>query len=73
MCTCRPLLTGLGGPQAAEVVRGVAQRLARGGVVLDQAGPVLAVSRRADDQAAGPELARLVDILVNATRARAVA
>lgn len=44
--------------------------LARGGVVLDQAGPVLAVSRRADDHAAAPALARLVDMLIDATRAR---
>ncbi|MFC6012542.1 Fic family protein [Nocardia lasii] len=44
--------------------------LARGGVVLDQAGPVLAVSRRADDHAAALVLVRLVDVLIDATRAR---
>ncbi|MEV0462956.1 Fic family protein [Nocardia tengchongensis] len=45
--------------------------LARAGVILDQAGPVLAVSRRAADDATPSELVRLVDMLINATRARA--
>ncbi|MFI9504610.1 Fic family protein [Nocardia sp. NPDC052566] len=47
--------------------------LARGGVILDQAGPLLAVSRHADDHTVAPTLARLVDMLIDATRARASA
>ncbi|MFE6857546.1 Fic family protein [Nocardia sp. NPDC057668] len=45
--------------------------LGRAGVVLDQAGPVFAVSRRADDPEGARELVRLVDILIAATESRA--
>ncbi|MEU4479421.1 Fic family protein [Micromonospora sp. NPDC023966] len=45
--------------------------LRRAGVVLDQVAPVLLVPRRADDPDGARDLARLVDVLIAATRRRA--
>jgi hypothetical protein len=45
--------------------------LHRGQVTLDQAGPLLRVTRRADDPAGAADLVRLVDVLIAATRRRA--
>lgn len=45
--------------------------LLRDGVVVDQAAPMLVVSRRADDRAGALALVRLVEVVINATRSRA--
>jgi hypothetical protein len=44
--------------------------LARNGVVVDQAAPLLTVSRRADDPRGALALTRLIDVLITATRHR---
>ncbi|WP_052359473.1 Fic family protein [Actinoplanes friuliensis] len=44
--------------------------LLRDGVVLDRAEPILLVTRRADDAEGAADLARLVDIMIAATRRR---
>jgi hypothetical protein len=46
--------------------------LARDGVVLAQVGPIQRVARRADDPDSALDLARLVAVLMNAARRRAV-
>ncbi|MFG2105230.1 hypothetical protein [Micromonospora chersina] len=45
--------------------------LRRDGVVLDQVAPILPVARRADDPDGARDLARLIDVLIAATRRRA--
>ncbi|MBB6395609.1 hypothetical protein BKA00_002523 [Actinomadura coerulea] len=44
--------------------------LLRDSVVIDQAAPMLVVSRRADDRAGALALARLAEVAINATRHR---
>jgi hypothetical protein len=44
--------------------------LARDGVVVDQAAPLLTVSRRADDRRGALALIRLIEVLITATRRR---
>ena len=46
--------------------------LARGGVILDQVGPLFLVSRRADDAAGLAAFVRLLEVLIASTRRRAV-
>ncbi|MGY0004035.1 Fic family protein [Micromonospora sp. I033] len=45
--------------------------LRRDGVLLDQVAPALLVARRADDPDGAADLARLIDVLIAATRRRA--
>lgn len=46
--------------------------LARSGIVLDQVGPIKSLARYADDPETAVELTRLVTVLVDATRRRAL-